>query len=240
LTVIEFGASSSDPKLIDLSQPLARNGGPHPSYRSQILRQDLHADYPSGTRSWATEQLICSTHAGTHVDSFSHYDAEPGVPDIAAMGLEPFYGPALCVDVTMYPPEHYITDSQLAAAVERSGQPLLTGDVMLLNSDHNRRHGGRPQWRTEYAGVSPEAIHWMADRGVKIFGVETPTPDLPHLRRDYPAHQACAERRLTHYENLDNLARVVNTRFIFCGFPLSLEFGAASPVRAVAITQAGA
>jgi kynurenine formamidase len=229
--------SSAKVELIDLSQPLSRSGGSHPSYRSQILRQDIHSDYPAGKRSWATEVLVCSTHAGTHVDSFSHYDPAPDALDIASMGLQSFYGAALCVDVTMYPPARYITAAEVAVAVERSGQELLPGDVMLFWSDHNQRYAGQPEWRTEYAGISAEAIHWMADRGVKIFGVETPTPDLPHLRRDYPAHQACAQRRLTHYENLDNLARVVNTRFIFCGFPLKLEFGGAAPARAVAITE---
>ena len=45
----------------------------------------------------------------------------------------------------------------------------------------------------------------MADRGVKIFGVETISPDLVYLTDEYPTHKACAERGLTHYENLNNL-----------------------------------
>ena len=45
----------------------------------------------------------------------------------------------------------------------------------------------------------------MADRGVKIFGVETISPDLVYLTDQYPTHRACAERGLTHYENLNNL-----------------------------------
>ena len=49
----------------------------------------------------------------------------------------------------------------------------------------------------------------MADRGVKIFGVETISPDLVYLTDEYPTHRACAERGLTHYENLNNLKEVV-------------------------------
>ncbi len=59
----------------------------------------------------------------------------------------------------------------------------------------------------------------MADRGVKIFGVETISPDLVYLTDEYPTHRACAERRLTHYENLNNLKDVVNQRFLFVGLP---------------------
>ena len=71
----------------------------------------------------------------------------------------------------------------------------------------------------------------MADRGVKIFGVETISPDLVYLTDRYPTHRACAERGLTHYENLNNLVEVVGRRFEFYGFPLKLETAYGSPVR---------
>ena len=87
------------------------------------------------------------------------------------------------------------------------------------------------------SGISAEAVHWMADRGVKIFGVETISPDLVYLTDEYPTHKACAERGLTHYENLNNLVEVVGRRFEFYGFPLKLETAYGSPVRAVAILE---
>jgi kynurenine formamidase len=70
---------------------------------------------------------------------------------------------------------------------------------------------------------------------VKIFGVETISPDLVYLTDEYPTHKACAERRITHYENLNNLTEVVNRRFQFFGFPLRLDKAYGSPVRAVGI-----
>lgn len=77
----------------------------------------------------------------------------------------------------------------------------------------------------------------MADRGVKIFGVETISPDLVYATDAYTNHRACAERGITHYENLNNLKEVVNRRFEFYGFPLRLEPAAGSPVRAVGIVE---
>jgi kynurenine formamidase len=77
----------------------------------------------------------------------------------------------------------------------------------------------------------------MADRGVKIFGVETISPDLVYLTDEYPTHKACGERRLTHYENLNNLKDVVNQRFLFVGLPLRLEPAYGSPIRAAAILE---
>ena len=75
----------------------------------------------------------------------------------------------------------------------------------------------------------------MADRGVKIFGVETISPDLVYITDEYPTHKACAERRVTHYENLNNLEEVVGQRFLFVGLPLRLVPAYGSPVRAAAI-----
>ena len=75
----------------------------------------------------------------------------------------------------------------------------------------------------------------MADRGVKIFGVETISPDLVYLTDEYPTHRACGERRVTHYENLNNLKDVVGQRFLFVGLPLGSCPAYGSPVRAAAI-----
>ena len=72
---------------------------------------------------------------------------------------------------------------------------------------------------------------------MKIFGCETISPDLVYQSGAYPNHRACAERGLTHFENLNNLKDVVNQRFDFYGFPLRLEPAAGSPIRAVGILE---
>jgi arylformamidase len=77
----------------------------------------------------------------------------------------------------------------------------------------------------------------MADRGVKIFGVETISPDLVYLTDEYPTHKACAERRVTRCENLTDLKDVVGRRFQFYGFPLRLVTAYGSPLRAVAVAD---
>ena len=109
--------------------------------------------------------------------------------------------------------------------------------MLLFCSDHYNRTAGTPAFLDGFCGISAEAVHWMADRGVKIFGVETISPDLVYLTDRYPTHRACGERGLTHYENLNNLVEVVGRRFEFYGFPLRLETAYGSPVRAVAIVD---
>jgi kynurenine formamidase len=220
--------------VIDLSQPLSRESQLHPFFPpTQVLRHIMHADAAPGRPSFNAEIIITSNHAATHVDAFGHYD-KAGV-QIAEMPLDTFCGDALCVDIRDYPGGHDVTAAEVEKAVEGSGRELRDADILLFCSDHYNRTAGTPAFLDDFNGISAEAVHWMADRGVKIFGVETISPDLVYLTDEYPTHRACAERRLTHYENLNNLKEVVNRRLQFYGFPLRVEPAYGSPVRAVGI-----
>jgi kynurenine formamidase len=220
--------------VIDLSQPLSRESQLHPFFPpTQVLRHIMHADAAPGRPSFNAEIIITSNHAATHVDAFGHYD-KAGV-QIAEMPLDTFCGDALCVDIRDYPGGHDVTAAEVEKAVEGSGRELRDADILLFCSDHYNRTAGTPAFLDDFSGISAEAVHWMADRGVKIFGVETISPDLVYLTDEYPTHRACAERRLTHYENLNNLKEVVNRRLQFYGFPLRVEPAYGSPVRAVGI-----
>ena len=221
-------------RVIDLTQPLSRETQLHPFFPpTQILRHILHADAPEGRPSFNAEVIVTSNHAATHVDAFGHYDKQ-GEP-IAEMPLDTFCGDAICVDIREHGRGHDVTAAEVEQALQTSGQELRQGDVLLFCSDHYNRTAGTPEFLDGFCGISAEAVHWMADRGVKIFGVETISPDLVYLTDDYPTHKACAERRVTHYENLNNLKEVVGQRFLFVGLPLRLVPAYGSPVRAAAI-----
>jgi kynurenine formamidase len=223
-------------RVIDLSQPLSRESQLHPFFPpTQILRHIMHADAPAGRPSFNAEILITSNHAATHVDAFGHYD--PAGVKITELPLDTFCGDALCVDIRDYPGGHDVTAAEVEKAVADSGQELRAGDILLFCSDHYNRTAGTPAFLDGFNGISAEAVHWMADHGVKIFGVETISPDLVYLTDEYPTHKACAERGITHYENLNDLKEVVNRRFQFYGFPLRLEPAYGSPVRAVGIVD---
>jgi kynurenine formamidase len=223
-------------RVIDLSQPLSRESQLHPFFPpTQILRHILHSDAAEGRPSFNAEIIITSNHAATHVDAFGHYD-KTGEP-IAEMPLETFCGDALCVDIREHPRGHDVSAEEAQRALEASGQELREGDILLFCSDHYNRTAGTPAFLDGFCGISAEAVHWMADNGVKIFGVETISPDLVYLTDEYPTHKACAERRVTHFENLNNLREVVGRRFQFYGFPLRLETAYGSPVRAVGIVD---
>ena len=225
-------------RVIDLSQPLSNASQLHHFFPTvQILRHKLHADAQPGEKSFDAEIIITSNHAATHVDALSHFDPRPGAPKIAEMPLDTFCGTAICIDVREYPAGYEVTVADTEQALAASGQELREGDILLFCTDHWNRTQGTPAFLNGFSGIAAEVVHWMADRKVKIFGCETISPDLVYQSGAYTNHRACAERGLTHFENLNNLKDVVNQRFDFYGFPLRLEPAAGSPIRAVGILE---
>jgi len=85
-------------------------------------------------------------------------------------------------------------------------------------------------------GLDESGSMWLVEKSIKIFGVDSPSPDNP-ASRTYPCHMMCRKYGITHYENLANLDQVVGMRFTFIGFPLCIREGTGSPVRAVAVLE---
>ena len=100
----------------------------------------------------------------------------------------------------------------------------------------NKRLLGKPGYLHDFPG-SRRSVHWLADNGIVMFGVEAISP-APEGEPNYHAHMACAERGITHMECLWNLDKLVGQgRFRFIGFPLKIRGGTASPIRAVAMFE---
>ena len=101
----------------------------------------------------------------------------------------------------------------------------------------NARLLGEPCYPRDFPGLSTAAIHWLADRGIGMFGAEAISP-VPEGELKFKAHMACAGRGITRMECLANLESVVGRgRFRFIGLPLKIRGGTASPIRAVAVFE---
>jgi kynurenine formamidase len=229
------------PRLVDLSQEIYQGMGVYPGHlKTVVWDHATHAETVSlfeGGFSFHSQGLMMCDHGPTHVDAISHLDPAEGAPSIDEMPLDTFYGPALCIDVSHVEPPAYVTADDLEQALAGSGQALERGDALLLRTGDHDRHGGTPEYTRRYTGLDEGAAGWLLEHGVKVFGVDSPSPDNP-LSRTYPVHMMCRANGITHYENLANLDQVVGHRFTFAGFPLKIRGGTGSPVRAVAILEA--
>ncbi|HUF15978.1 MAG TPA: cyclase family protein [Acidimicrobiia bacterium] len=227
------------PRLIDLSQDIYQEMMVYPGHLKTVVFQHVtHAETVArfeGGFSFQTLGFMLNDNGPTHVDSFSHLDPDPGAQTIDQMPLELFYGPAICLDVSHLPVKTDITPEHLDAALTSSGLDLEPGDMLFLYTATFDRHRGTPQYLTEFPGLGESGSGWIVERGVKTFGVDSPTPDNP-TSRTYPCHMMCRREHITHYENL-RLTDVVNTRFTFAGFPLKVLGAHGGPTRAVAIVS---
>jgi kynurenine formamidase len=150
------------------------------------------------------------------------------------MPLELFFGTAICLDVSGVAPQTDIEPGHLDDAVAASGQELREGDIVLFHTGTWEKHVGTRAYLSDFPGLGEAGSQWIADNGIKSFGVDSPTPDNP-ASTTYPCHMMSRDNRITHYENLANLRLVLGTRFDFYGFPLKIIGGHGGPTRAVAI-----
>jgi kynurenine formamidase len=225
-------------ELIDLSQEIYQGMSVYPGHLKTVVWE--HASFEETARnfeggfSFRSSGLLMSDHGPTHVDAIAHLDPREGAPTIDVMALDTFYGPATCVDVSHKRPHEYVSAAEMEAAEEAAGTRVEPGMILLIRTATAERFGGTAEYTSQYPGLDESAGEWLRERGVKAFGVDSPSPDNP-ISRTYPVHMMCRATGITHFENLAGLDRVVGRRFTFIGFPLRIRAGTGSPVRAVAV-----
>ncbi len=228
-------------EIVDLSRDIFHRTQTHPAHPPVIMTvwNDHSEKKKAGDTVFTSKamSIAFSDHAGTHVDAPVHFDPRADALSIDQVPLENFITSAFCVDLRSVPLRHAVSVDELKVAVEAAGQTVRKGDTVLILLGTNERLLGKPGYQHDFPGLSIEAIHWLADQGIGMFGVEAISPS-PEGELNFKAHMACAERGITHMECLANLEAVVGRgRFRFIGLPLKIRGGTASPIRAVAVFE---
>ncbi|HWK88102.1 MAG TPA: cyclase family protein [Xanthobacteraceae bacterium] len=228
-------------EIVDLSREIFHRTQTHPSHPPVVMTvwNDHSEKKYAGNTVFSSKamSIAFSDHAGTHVDAPVHFDPRPEALSIDKVPLEKFITSAFCVDLRNVPLKYSVPVDELKAAVEATGQKIQKGDTVLILLGTNERLLGKPGYLHDFPGLSLEAIHWLADQGIGMFGVEAISPALEG-ELNFKAHMACAERGITHMECLANLEAVAGRgRFRFIGLPLKIRGGTASPIRAVAVFE---
>jgi arylformamidase len=205
-------------RIIDISRPLSAATAAWPGDRPFTLEWTAtHA-----RDSVAVSALTMSSHLGTHLDAPRHVD--PRGPSVDQVPLDICIGPCQVVAL----PGH-------RGAVERAVLP--------------------PAWRPEapwvlfasgswplgqaipdtFAHLAPAFVDELADAGVVLVGVDTPSVD-PADSTALPSHRRCAARGLLILEGL-TLDRVTPGMYTLLALPLLVVGGEASPVRAALMAE---
>ena len=156
-------------------------------------------------------------HTGTHIDAPYHYDDFGKA--INVLPLELFMGAVQIVEL----------QNPIDITV-----PMLE-QLDLLNTERiffkTKQHYDMYMFEPNYTAFTPEAIVFLAQRGVRVIGTDAPSIDAleDHTLR---AHQVCKELDIYIIENLW-LKDVLAGMYDFIGLPLALQGADASPIRAV-------
>ena len=160
-----------------------------------------------------------TVHLGAHADAPRHY--MPTGVGIEARRLEPYLGPCEVIRV----------DVARGGRIPAQGRTYRAPRVLF-------RTGSFPDpesFNEDFSALSPELVHELAECGVRLVGIDTPSVDLCH-DRELLAHHAIAEHDLSVLEGL-TLDHVPSGLYVLVALPLPLEGADASPVRAVLLDQ---
>lgn len=211
------------PRLIDLSHQLYHG---QPSYPGDpVLELTVHQTVASGGA--AVTRLAMGSHQGTHLDAPTHLFADGRTVD--AIPLEYLFGPARLVDLA----PGGALEPRTPLGVERfapHAEAFQPGARVLYRTGWERRFG-EADYFVDFPALTLEAAEWIAERRIRLLGMDTPSPGEPWRE----CHQALlrADREIVIVENLANLARLPE-QFTWIGFPLPLAGCDGSPIRAVA------
>jgi kynurenine formamidase len=220
--------------IIDLSRPIHTNMPVFPAIPKTFL--GVYKGHQEGLHppnfSAQTNILVTSDHAGTHIDAPLHFNPEGTGIDQFPVDL--LIGPAVMQDFSF----KKSGDSVRLEEVKRKLDGIKvnpkelkyvlfrTGAAELFYTD---------QYLSHYLEIHVDAVAWLADHGVLIFGVDANTVD--HAK-DRLTHLLMKKRRCYHIENLVNLEKLPQDRpFTFICNPLILKGSSGSPFRAFAVVN---
>jgi arylformamidase len=182
--------------------------------------------------------ITTTVHLGAHADGPNHYaSAKEGAVGIGEMPLEHYLGPCQVIDAPV---------GKVGAGAERRvrvedviggvGQ-VRTPRVLIRTGTFN----GFDDWNADFAGLTPELVDALADRGVITIGIDTPSVDVQDSK-DLPAHRAIFRRSIAILEGLDlsqapPLPAKSGREYELIALPLRFMGCDASPVRAVLRAQ---
>jgi len=209
-----------DYRIIDLSAEI----------RPGVLKVNGEYLHGSQTRRFELRQFVyapdkmimnwveAESHIGTHVELPAHF-AQDGKSS-SDMPIQKFLGEAVVLDFSGLKPK------------EGKGQPILPshldkvrkGDIVLLWSSLNR---------DEQPYISPEASKFLAEKAVRMVGVQNIRVEAPG--GSTATHVNLLKNEIPLIEGLVNLEQVRKERVFFIGLPLNVAGLDSSWIRAIAL-----
>lgn len=211
---------------IDISPPISERLGVFPG--DVPFSRDISLAFEKG-HHLALSAIRTTLHLGAHADAPAHYRADG--QGIAERDLSLYMGRALVVHACCprghRVARHHLTELSLSwldrTIVQHKHCPrFLIRTDSFPNAD---------QWNDDFCSIEPAFIDELAQMGVRLVGIDTPSID-PQNSKALESHAVVARNDMAILEGLD-LSLVSEGLYTLIAMPLRLEGADASPVRAV-------
>lgn len=216
-------------RIVDLTFPIHEGMTTFPTYWHPTVEVSLLGQHETENRE--TRKLVLGTHTGTHCDAPRHFIA--GAKSVDMLSLDILIGPAFVIDFSITLPGQEINMVDFEKKLgDRYPQRLL---MRFDWSDY----WGKTEYYINHPFISLTAARWLMERGVRLLGMDTPTPDNPKHGRgselDSPVHKILLNNDVILVEYLCNLKELQKQEVELICLPLKILGGDGSPVRCIAI-----
>lgn len=203
--------------LLDISRPLY-TGSPH--WPGDAATEHVFTARLSAGATANVSRLALSVHNGSHADAPFHYNDRGATID--ALPPELFVGPARVIDARGHATFTEKLFGGLALADFAAAPRLLFRTDAWLDL---------ATFPSAWPLLDRALPAWLAQRGVKLIGLDVPSVDPLH-NTDMAIHHLLDEAGIVILESLD-LRGVETGVYELIALPLKIRGGDGSPVRAV-------
>lgn len=159
-------------------------------------------------------------HLGAHADATNHYH-EDG-KGIEAKNLEDYLGKVQVIEVDIERSKRIFPEDIHNKEIKAKRILFKTNSFPDPNI-----------WNSDFNSLSPELIKFLAGKGVKLIGIDTPSVD-PEEAKELTSHLEIYKNNISILEGLV-LEDVIEGLYQLIALPLKLKDADASPVRAILI-----
>ncbi|HKR73644.1 MAG TPA: cyclase family protein [Candidatus Nitrosocosmicus sp.] len=209
-------------QIIDLTQEIDEQIQVFPGSPKVSLLQWSNFE----SHKFASEVIFCSSHVGTHIDAPYHFKNTGNTID--KISLE-----RLIVLEKIKVLKMEKKDGEEIEISDLKNHEILENDSILINTNWSK-YKHMSKYFTNNPGLSKAAAKYLAEIKINLVGIDSPNIDLA-TDEDFSCHKIFSENNILIIENLMNLHKLLNKKFILVALPLKLKNCSGSPIRAVAI-----
>jgi arylformamidase len=215
--------------IIDLTMPIEEGMTTFPSAnhpRVEISQLARH-----GIEGRETRKLVLGTHTGTHIDAPRHFIRGGGTVD--DIPLEQMNGPAVLINLPVWARSQPM---EVTPSMINNGLGERNAERVLIRYDWDD-YLGSVAYYDGHPFLNHEAAQTLIDRGCKLLGFDSPSPDYPGVTL-MPIHGRLLGQGVVLLEYLVNLKTLAENspsgRFELTVAPIKIKGGDGAPVRCFA------